>query len=65
MASKYKKINLLRNLSFCREEIKSFKKKNKKFCNITLLSELPIFSKKSKKFTNKQLSEALLFPPKR
>ena len=58
MASKYKKINLLKNLPFYCEEIKSSKK------NIKLLSELPFFPKKSKKLTNKQLSEALPFPLK-
>ena len=58
MAVKYKKINLLRNLPFYCEEIKSSKK------NIKLLSELPLFPKKSKKLTNKQLSEALPFPLK-
>ena len=59
MASKYKKINLLKNLPFYCEEIKSSKK------NIRLLSELPFFPKKSKKLTNKQLSEALTFPLKK
>ena len=58
MALKYKKINLLRNLPFYCEEIKSSKK------NIKLLSKLPFFPKKSKKLTNKQLSEALPFPLK-
>ena len=50
-----KKINLLKNLPFCNEEIKSLKKNNKQFSNIKLLSELPFFSKKSKQLTNKQL----------
>ena len=65
MASKYKIRNMLKNLPFYGEEIKSLKKKNKKFSNIRLLSELPFFPKKSKKLTNKQLSEALPFPPKK
>ena len=48
MASKYKKVNLLKNLPFYSEETKSFKKKNKKSSNIKFLSELPFFYKKSK-----------------
>ena len=46
MASKYGKMNWLKNLPFYSEETKSLKKKNKKFSNIRILSELPIFSKK-------------------
>ena len=65
MALKYKIRNMLKNLPFYSEEIKSLKKKKKKFSNIRLLSELPFFPKKSKKLTNKQLSEALPFPPKK
>ena len=65
MAQKYKIRNLLKNLPFYSEEIKSSKKSNKKFSNIRLLSELPFFSKKSKKLTNKQLSKELPFFPKR
>ena len=53
MASKYEKMDLLKNLPFYSEETKSLKKKNKKFSNIRLLPELPFFSKKSKKLTNK------------
>ena len=45
MALKYQIGNMLKSLPFCSEEIKSFKKKNKKFSNIRLLSELPFFSK--------------------
>ena len=65
MASKYEKMDLLKNLPFYSEETKSFKKKNKKFSNIRLLSELPFFSKEPKELTNKQLSDVLPFPPKR
>ena len=65
MASKYKKMNLLKNIPFYSEETKSFKKKNKKISNIKFLSELPFFYKTSKKLANKQLSEALPFPPKK
>ena len=65
MASKYEKMNLLKNLPFYSEETKSLKKKNKKFSNIRLLPELPFFSKTSKKLTNKQLSKKLPFFPKR
>ena len=65
MASKYGKMDLLKDLPFYSKETKSFKKKNKKFSNIRLLSELPSFPKKSKKLTNKQLSESLPFPPKK
>ena len=65
MALKYQIGNMLKSLPFYSEEIKSFKKKNKKFSNIRLLSELPSFPKKSKKLTNKQLSQALPFPPKK
>ena len=53
MASKYKIRNMLKNLPFYSEEIKSLKKKNKKFSNIRLLSELPFFSKEPKELTNK------------
>ena len=45
MASKYGKMDLLKDLPFYSKETKSFKKKNKKFSNIRLLSELPFFSK--------------------
>ena len=34
MASKYEKMNLLKNLFLYSEETKRFKKKNKKFSNI-------------------------------
>ena len=53
MALKYQIGNMFKNLPFYSEEIKSFKKKNKKFSNIRLLSELPSFPKKSKKLTKK------------
>ena len=55
--------NLLKNLPFYSEEIKSLKKK--KFSNIRLLYEIPFFSKTSKKFTNCQLSKELPFFLKR
>ena len=45
MASKYKTRKMLKNLPFSSEEIKIFKKKNKKFSNIRLLYELPFFQK--------------------
>ena len=48
MAQKYKIRNTLKNLPFYSEEIKNFKKKNKKFSNIRLLSELPFFLKNLK-----------------
>ena len=41
--------NALKNLPFYSEEIKSFKKSNKKSSNIRLLSELPFFPKNTKK----------------
>ena len=65
MVSLSKIRNTLKNLPFHSEEIKSFKKKNKKFTNAIILSESPFFHEKSKKLTNKQLSEALPFPLKR
>ena len=57
--------NTLKNLPFYSEEIKSFKKSNKKFSNISLLSKLPFFPKKIKNFTNYQLSKELQFFPRR
>ena len=57
--------NALKNLPFYSEEIKSFKKSNKKSSNIRLLSELPFFPKKTKKLNNYQLSKVLPFFPKR
>ena len=57
--------NTLKNLPFYSEEIKSFKKSNKKFSNIRLLSKLPFFPKNIKNFTNYQLSKELQFFPKR
>ena len=65
MASKYKKMNLLKNLPFYSGEIENSEKKNKKNSNIKFLSELLFFSKKPKELTNKQLSDVLPFPPKR
>ena len=44
---------------------KVFKKKNRKFTNARILSELPFFPKKAKKLTNYQLSKELPFFPKR
>ena len=64
MASKYKKMNLLKSIPFYSEEIENLTN-NKKFSNIKLLSELPFFSKKPKELANKQLSDELPFPPKR
>ena len=55
MAQNYEMGNMLNNLPFYREEIKSFKKNNKKFTNDRILSEL----------TNYQLSRQLLFFSKR
>ena len=46
-------MNFLKNLPFHSEETESFLKKNKKFSNIRLLSELPFFSKEPKELTNK------------
>ena len=60
MHSLLKNKNILKNLPFYSEEIKSAKKKRKIF--VILLSELPFFSKESKKLTNKHLSEAQPFP---
>ena len=57
--------DLLKNERFYSEEIKSVKKKNKKFSNIKFLSELPFLSRKLKELTNKQLSDVLPFPPKK
>ena len=57
--------NMLTNLPFYSEEIKSAKKKNKEFSNIRLLSELPFFPKEFKKLTNIELSKELPFFPKR
>ena len=65
MAPKYKVRNMLKNLPFYSEEIKSSKNKNKKFSNIRLLYELAFFQKETKKLTNKQLLEALPFPLKK
>ena len=65
MASKYEKMNLLKNLLFCSEEIKKPEKKDKKIINIELISELPFFSKKHKELTNRELSEALPFFPEK
>ena len=61
----YKNKDLLKNEPFFSEEIKSVKKKNKKFSNIKFLSELPFPSRKLKELTNKQLSDVLPFPPKK
>ena len=47
------------------KKAKVLKKKNKKFSNIRLLSELPFFYKKPRELFNKKLSEVLPFPPKR
>ena len=55
MLQNYEIGNMLKNLPFYREEIKSLKKKNKKFSNDRVLSEL----------TNYQLSKKLPFFPKR
>ena len=49
MAQNYEIGNMLKNLPFYSEEIKSFKKNNKKFTNDRILSEL----------TNYQLSKEL------
>ena len=65
MASKYEKMNLLKNLPFYSEEIKKPEKKDKKISNIELISELPFFSKKHKELTNRELSEALPFFPEK
>ena len=65
MRQKYKKINLLKNLSFYSSEIKKSKKKKKNFINNRFLSKLPFFSKKVKNLTNYQLSKELPFFPKR
>ena len=43
MASKYKKMNLLKNLPFYSGEIENSEKKNKKNSNIKFLSELLFF----------------------
>ena len=43
MASKYEKMNLLKNLPFSDEEIEKSEKRNKKSSNIRLSSELPFF----------------------
>ena len=48
MTAHYKNKNLLKNQPFYSSEIKSVKKKNKKFGNIELLSELPFFPKEPK-----------------
>ena len=56
---------MLKSLPFYSEEIKSLKKKNEKFTNARILSELPFFSKKAKKLTNYQLLKELPFFPKR
>ena len=55
-------MNFLKNLPFHSEETESFLKKNKKFSNIRLLSELPFFSKISKKLTKNLSKELPLFP---
>ena len=65
MVSKYKKMNLLKNLPFYSPEIENSGKRNKRFSNIKFLSELPFFSKESKELTNKKLSDVLPFPAKR
>ena len=65
MCQKYKKINLLKNLSFYSSEIKKSKKKKKNFINNRFLSKLPFFSKKVKNLTNYQLSKELPFFPKK
>ena len=57
--------NTFKNLPFHSEEIKSFKKKNKKTSNIKLLSELLFFLKKPKKLSNNQLPKVLPFFPKK
>ena len=49
MAQNYKIRNMLKSVPFYSEEIKSLKKKNEKFTNARILSELPFFSKKAKK----------------
>ena len=63
MASKYKRMDLLKSLPFYSEEIKNSEKNNKKISNIGLLSELPFFDKEPKELTNIQLSKELLFHP--
>ena len=45
MAQNYKNKNVLKNLPFYTEEIKSVKKKNKTISNIEFWSELPHFDK--------------------
>ena len=49
MTQKYKNKNSLKNLPIYSEEIKSSKKKNKKFSDIKFLSELPFFFLKNLK----------------
>ena len=63
MASKYKRMDLLKSLPFYSEEIKNSEKNNKKISNIGLLSELPFFDKEPKELTNIQLSKELPFHP--
>ena len=46
MAQKYKIRDLLKNLPFYSEKIKSSKESNKKFSNIKFSSQLPFFYKK-------------------
>ena len=49
MAQNYKNKNVLKNLLFYTEEMKSVKKKNKTIINIEVWSELPFSDKKNLK----------------
>ena len=63
MASKYERMNLLKNLPFYSEEIEKSEKKDKKMSNIELLSESLFFDEEPKELTNTQLSKELSFYP--
>ena len=65
MASKYKKMNLLKSLLFIVKKLKTQKKRTKKLVILSFCLYYHFFLKKPKELTNKQLSDVLPFPPKR
>ena len=64
MASKYEKMNLLKNLPFSDEEIEKSEKRNKK-SRLDFHLNYHFLIKKPKELTIKQLSDILPFSPKK
>ena len=65
MASKYKKMNLLKSLLFIVKKLKTQKKGTKKLVILSFCLYYLFFLKRPKELTNKKLSDVLPFPPKR